>query len=142
MNRRSFLSSLGAVACANSLLAADAPRRIKTGFLGASHSHAKGKIGIVESHPMLELVGAAEDSETIRKAYPKMTWMSRDNLLRSCDLVFVESGVRDHGRDALEALRAGRHVHAEKPASTTLGEMTEMVRLARERNLLLQSGYM
>src|SRR5687767_1058210 len=98
MNRRSFLSSLGVVACVNSLLAADASRRIKTGFLGASHSHAREKIRIVGSHPRLELVGAVEASETIREVYPNLRWMSRENLLRSCDLVFVESEVREHGR--------------------------------------------
>jgi predicted dehydrogenase len=40
------------------------------------------------------------------------------------------------------ALKAGKHVHVEKPPAATLAEVQEMVALAREKRLLLQTGYM
>ncbi len=54
----------------------------------------------------------------------------------------VESNVPDHARHAKLALAAGRHVHLEKPPATTLDAFRELIMLARQKNLLLQMGYM
>jgi predicted dehydrogenase len=141
ISRRRFVSAL-TLACATPLFSAEPSRRFKAGFLGASYSHAKDKIRLVGAHPAFELVGGCEKSERVRAAYPNLRWLSREELLQICEVIFVESDVRDHGRDTLDSLRAGRHVHAEKPPSADWEQMVEIVRLAREKDLLLQSGYM
>ncbi len=146
MNRRDFLATTGvAIASAPSLLsAADAPRRLRAGFLGGAHSHAPDKWRLVRESPDYELVGMAEDSPDVRAAYQARgaRFLPADELVAACDVIFVESAVRDHARDALLALRAGRHVHVEKPPADSLRDVQEMVRLARDKKLVFQAGYM
>ena len=127
-------------------MAAPAPvgPRIKIGFLGMSHSHAAGKLKVVQDSPDFELIGISEDSEKVRAPYQRagVNVLSQDALLNACSVVAVESAVRDHARHAKLALQAGKHVHGEKPPAATLKEFQELVSLARSRRLLLQTGYM
>src|SRR5262245_54558849 len=72
MNRRAFLKT-GAV-CATLASSGFAPgqeakRRIRIGFLGASHSHAAAKVKFVATSPEFELVGIADDSAEARKSF-------------------------------------------------------------------------
>ncbi len=54
-----------------------------------------------------------------------------------CDLVVVASPNRTHVAVATEALRHGRAVVVDKPFARTVEEAREVVRLARERELML-----
>ena len=56
--------------------------------------------------------------------------------------VAVESEIRDHAAHALLALRAGKHVHLEKPCAATLADARAVIALAREKKLLVQGGFM
>lgn len=47
-----------------------------------------------------------------------------------------------HGETAAAALRAGKHVFAEKPLAHAQAEIAELITLARERHLILQVGTM
>ncbi|MSU61346.1 MAG: Gfo/Idh/MocA family oxidoreductase [Pedosphaera sp.] len=148
MNRRKFLASTGVALTAfpAALCAADAPAksRIRVGFLGASYSHAVDKLKFILASPDWELVGVWDESdagrETCRKLGARM--VPQTEVLDHGEVVFVESDIRDHAKHALLALRAGLHVHVEKPPATTLAEMREIVSLARDKKLLLQTGYM
>jgi predicted dehydrogenase len=150
MNRRRFIKSsvaaLGIMPTALSTIAAPDPerRKIKIGFLGASHSHAMGKLKVIEESPDFELVGIVEESETVRRPFQQMgvKILSRNELFNACTVVAVESAVRDHVAHARLALEAGKHLHLEKPPADTLQAFQELVALARKRNLLLQTGYM
>lgn len=145
MNRRKFLGATAASAAwATDLLAASAEpiSKITVGMLGASHSHAAEKLRLLRSHDAFEFVGAVESSERIRATHPAVAWIGRDELLARTEFIVVESAVRDHARDGLAALRAGKHVHLEKPPSAKWSEMLELVQAAREHNRLLQVGYM
>jgi len=152
-NRRKFLGS--AVCCAAAVAAspsgfliagepAGTKRRIRIGFLGATYSHAPGKLAVIFGSNDFELVGVCEESAAARqdceKAGAKI--ISQDDLLARSEVVAVESAVRDHARHALLALKAGKHVHLEKPPAMTLDEFAEIVAITRERELLLQTGYM
>jgi len=141
MNRRTFALALGAAALGAPGLRAGA-RRFKVGVLGAGHSHAAPKIKLLGAHPRFELIGVAEDSAAVRKSYAGLNWISREEVLARSEVVFIESEVRDHAHDALAALRAGRHVHVEKPPSAQWNEVKEMIELARKEKLLFQTGYM
>ena len=153
LNRRKFLGSVVCCAAAAGagtpgFLAAGEPaaarRRIRIGFLGATYSHAPGKLGVILAANDFELVGVCEESAAARQACEKAgaKIISQAELLARSEVVAVESAVRDHARHALLALKAGKHVHLEKPPAMTLHELAEMVALARERELLLQTGYM
>ena len=127
------------------IAAPESPKpKIKIGFLGVSHSHAAGKLKVVQESPEFELVGISEESEKIREPYGStgVKFLSRDELFNASSVVAVESAVRDHARHAKLALQAGKHVHVEKPPADTLKEFQELISLARAKNLLLQTGYM
>jgi predicted dehydrogenase len=91
-----------------------------------------------------EVVGVCEQDATARKTCEELgvKLLRQDELLERSRVVSVESAVRDHAPHALIALRAGKHVHVEKPPSVNLMDMRAMIAVAREKKLLLQSGYM
>jgi predicted dehydrogenase len=151
MNRRTFLeTSLGGVALASApglLTAADqtpARPRIPLGFLGATYSHGPDKIKLAMNSPDWEFIGVCETSGAGRQACEKLgaKLISQAELLQRAQVVMVESDVRDHAPHALLALQAGKHVHVEKPPAMKLADMQAMVSLAREKKLLLQTGFM
>lgn len=142
MNRRTFSASLLAAP-----LAAQPPARVKAAFLGLAHSHAFDKLRLVQAHPRYALAGAWEPDPDVRQAYAKLPafpWLEKTAILKdpSIQAVFIQSGVKQHGPLALEAVRAGKHVHIEKPPSETMAEFRQIVDEARRRNLRLQTGYM
>ena len=149
LTRRQFLK-LGAAAATvwtatqPGALGAQTPRRLRAGFLGGSHAHARDKWRLVRASDQFELVGMAENSGPVRAAYGPLgaKFMSPEELVARSEVVIVESDVADHGRHALLALRAGKHVHVEKPPADNLADVEQMVKLAREHNLVLQVGYM
>jgi predicted dehydrogenase len=145
MNRRQFIVRTAALTAAALPLKAASPRtKIGIGFLGGAHSHALEKWKTVRALDEFELVGLCEESPQVREPFLKLgaKVFSREALFERCEVIAVESAVRDHSRDARLALEAGKHVHVEKPPAVTLSECKELVRLAREKKLLLQTGYM
>lgn len=121
-----------------------AGRPIRVGLLGAAHSHARAKWEILQRSPAFECVGISEDDATVRSglATPGTRFLDARTLLGTTDAVLVESDVADHARHAFLALRAGRHVHVEKPPSHRRGDVERMVGLARRGGLVFQTGYM
>jgi predicted dehydrogenase len=151
MHRRTFLqTSLKCAALAAapiSLHAAEVTAgkpRIPFGFLGASYSHGPDKIKLAMTLPDWEFVGVCETSGAGRQTCQKLgaILVSQDELFQRARVVAVESEVRDHAAHASLALKAGKHVHLEKPPAMKLDDMREVVALAREKKLLLQTGFM
>jgi len=148
MNRREFLSAAAAATAAlsipPSLRAAEAPSCIPIGFLGATYLHGPEKIKLAMSSPDWEFVGVCDESAAGRQNCDKLgaKRISQDDLFRRARVVAVESDVRDHAGHALLALKAGKHVHLEKPPALRLADMQAVVALAREKKLLLQTGFM
>lgn len=62
-------------------------------------------------------------------------------LISDCDAVTVASPAVHHYTGVKAALQAGRHVLAEKPLADTAARGGELIRIARERNLVLQVGH-
>lgn len=145
MNRRKFLATAAlASAAPASLVRAAEQKRFRIGILGAAHSHAIEKFKLLRESIDYELIGVCEFTGTAPETLAKLgaTFMSQNELLNSAEIVVVESAVRDHARLATLALEAGKHVHVEKPPATNMADMRKLVALAREKNRLLQVGYM
>jgi predicted dehydrogenase len=145
INRRRFFQTAGlGIVAANLRGAAGAKRRIRIGFLGATYSHGPPKIKIAMTSPDWEFVGVCEDSKVGRDTCAKLgaKLISRRELFERAEVVAVESDVPDHAPQALLALKAGKHVHLEKPPALRIDEMREIVAIAREKKLLLQTGFM
>jgi len=148
LNRREFAAAGVASTLNAAAVKAQSGQRIKAAFLGASHSHGLDKVRLVHSSPDFELAGVWEENPSVRdglqKAVAKIRWMSKADILadKSISAVFIESDVKSHGPLAIEALRAGKHCHIEKPPAETLRDMREIVSLAKSTGLIIQSGYM
>ena len=151
MNRRKFLQtslSCAVLAAAPiSLRAADVGTgkpRIPIGFLGVTHSHGAEKVKLAMTSPDWEFVGVSEASDAGKATCTKLgaKLISQDELFQRARVVAVESDVRDHASHAMLVLHAGKHVHLEKPPTVRLADLQAIIALAREKKLLLQTGYM
>lgn len=144
MHRRAFLQATAVSTLALSAGAADAPRRVRLGFLGCSHSHAMPKVKLALSSPDWECVGVFEPDAKHRATAEKLgaKSLSQEQVLASSEVIAVECDAKDRYALAKIALRAGKHVHIEKPPTVGLAEFRELLALAREKKVLMQMGYM
>ena len=153
--RRAFVMSMGAAPIAAvgmlaSPAAADAPRRpLRLGQIGVGHGHAN-KLAVYRDSPDWEVVGICEPDAGLRaaaekqKTYQGLPWMSRDELLAvdQLDAVLVETKPDTSLDHAAAAITAGRHVHLDKPAGTSLPAYRQLLEDANAKGLVVQMGYM
>jgi predicted dehydrogenase len=57
-------------------------------------------------------------------------------------LVVIETTLEDSARAALAALKAGKHVHLDKPGAEKHADFVSLRRYAAEHGLTVQMGYM
>ena len=124
-------------------------KKIKIGQIGIGHNHGEAKMKAVRKFPELfEIVGYAEENERwIEKrgentGYEGLPRMSVEELIAKSDAILVESDVWDLTRYAQMCVDAGKHIHMDKPASGTLEEYKYLLDTAKEKNLVVQLGYM
>ena len=123
--------------------------RIKLGQIGVGHAHA-GKLGVYRTGEDYEIVGIVEPDEALRAkvqqqpTYRDLPWMTQEQLLNVPGLqaVLVETHVRDSLNAAEACLAAGKHVHLDKPAGESLAHYERLLKLAAQKQLLMQMGYM
>ncbi|HIC89328.1 MAG TPA: Gfo/Idh/MocA family oxidoreductase [Anaerolineae bacterium] len=70
-------------------------------------------------------------------------YTSFDDLLanQEIDAVYLATPIFLHGSQAIQALRAGKHVLVEKPMALTVAEGEEMIQVARETGKTLATAY-
>lgn len=122
--------------------------KIKIGQIGLGHNHSD-KLKAIRRYPELfDLVGYAEENEewiarrAEKPAFAGVPRVSVEEILEKCDAVLVETDVWNLTKTAQLCVDAGRHVHMDKPACGTLEEYKHLLDTAREKNLVLQLGYM
>jgi predicted dehydrogenase len=142
VDRREFVAAAASAAMAQ----AQTKEPLGIAFLGVSHSHGEAKLALVRESADWRLVGVAEQDAALRDklANQKVPLLSREQLLSHPEVrvVAVESAVRDHAADGIAVLRSGKHLHLEKAPAASLRDFESIVKLAQEKNLLLQTGYM
>lgn len=122
---------------------------IKIGQIGIGHNHGEGKMLAVRKFPELfEVVGFAEENEEwIKKrgnlkGYEGLKRYSTDELIEKCDALLVETDVWNLTEIAQKCIDAGKHIHMDKPASGSLSEYKHLLDTAKDKNLIIQLGYM
>ena len=68
--------------------------------------------------------------------------MSVEEIIAKSDAILIESDVWDLTKYAKMCVDAGKHIHMDKPASGTLAEYKYVLDTAKEKNLVVQLGYM
>jgi len=126
------------------------PQRIKIGQIGTGNQHA-GKIGTLRKlTDLFEVVGIAEDDPARRAkaqksaCYKGLTWMTSDELLAVPGLQAVAVETEEHAPipTALRCIRAGKHIHLDKPCGESLPQFRQLLDEAKAKNLTVQVGYM
>ena len=124
-------------------------KKIKIGQIGIGHNHGEAKMKAARKFPELfEIVGYAEENERwiekrgANKGYEGLPRMSVEEVIARSDAILVESDVWDLTKYAKMCVDAGKHMHMDKPASGTLEEYKYVLDTAKEKNLVVQLGYM
>ena len=143
------LTSVAAIALAARSATAREGRPLRLGQIGVGHGHAS-KLAVYRASPDGEVVGICEPPAALRAAaekkepYQGLPWMSRDELLAfdGLDVVLVETKPDTSLEHAAAAIAAGRHVHLDKPAGTSLPAYRKILDEANTKGLVVQMGYM
>jgi predicted dehydrogenase len=153
MQRRDFLQQAAASAMllgVSGNAPADTPKpRIKIGQIGVGHPHAS-KLAVYRRLADYEVVGIVEPDAELRKraegtaAYKDLKWMTCEQLLNVSGLqaVLIETRVKDLLDNAEVCVKAGKHVHIDKPAGVSLEQFFKILTEARKQQFLVQMGYM
>lgn len=115
----------------------------RVAFAGFEHSHIIGIYNEISENSLFEIAGAWEPDEKTRDAAVqrgvKFTHDSFDRLLAdsNADTVAVGAHYGARGGLIIKALKAGKNIISDKPLCTSLAELDEIERLAKEKNLTI-----
>ncbi len=150
IHRRTLLTGL-AMAPFAGLLAAEGQPRLRVAQIGTSHAHAAGKMDALRSLPDLyEVVGYAEPiasrqaAAQTAKSFAGLKYLTEAEILAdpSIRVIVIETTLEDSARAALAALKAGKHIHLDKPGAEKHADFIALRRYAAEKGLTVQMGYM
>lgn len=119
-------------------------KKIKCGVAGVGFL---GKIHVRVYHELeeCEFVGIYEiddnRAEEICTLYNCKRFHSLKELGEACDAVSVVVPTDKHHEVAMELLEVGTHLLIEKPLCTSVHEATEIAKLAKEKNCVIQVGH-
>lgn len=112
-------------------------------FAGLRHSHIFVLYEMAKNNPHYNIVGAFEsDENAIAQAEQNgifINYKSFESLLLDSEVDIVALGgcFGDRGKMAIDALKAGKHVIADKPLCTSLSELDEIECLAKQKGLFV-----
>jgi predicted dehydrogenase len=116
--------------------------KTRIAFLGFRHGHVRDAYQRAHDRPDVEIVACSEDDPGVRAGLEregavKVTHRDHRELLATvdCDAVVVGTVFGRRGAVVADALAAGRHVLADKPACTSLAELDRIEELARTKRL-------
>ena len=130
---------------------ADGSRKIRIGQIGTAHAHASGKMDAMRGlNELYDVVGVVEPDQSRQngamksKTYDGIPRMMIDELLAipMLDAVAVETKIEDSDSTAMRCLRAGKHIHLDKPGALEHEQFKTMRLEAELRRLIVQMGYM
>ena len=119
---------------------------------GTKHSHAAGKVIAMQANRDVELVGVFEP-DTERRAqlansntcFATVHWFesAQEMLADPAILAVASEGLNIESLDQTEEIvAAGKHVWYDKAPGDNWAQLQRVVAAAREKNLLIQIGYM
>lgn len=120
---------------------------LRIGQIGTRHGHALGKWRALCAHPDVEAVGVFEPDPSLRNRpdyYGAEWYSSADSVLGDPTVTAVAIEGRNHQSlaTAHEAVRAGKHLWYDKPAGDDWPAFVELMKLAADKQLYVQMGYM
>ena len=115
---------------------------MKIAIIGCRHGHIFALYQLIKESDRIEFAGAYEADDATRAAAEQNQGMSFpyhsvDEVLadKTVDAVAIGDYYGIRGAHAIAALKAGKHVIADKPLCTSLEELEKIERLSREKGL-------
>ena len=112
---------------------------IGVGSLGQHHAR------ILSTHENAELIGVvdadAKRGETIAKKCNTASFTDVKEVMDRIQAAVISVPTPYHYDIAKQLLQAGIHCLVEKPFTETVEQSTELIRIARDKNLILQVGH-
>lgn len=115
---------------------------LKLAIVGIRHQHIFSLLNEASRMKDVEIVAICEENAKTRQVNQeaglvKVTHSSIDAMLAEvpCDIIGIGDYYGRRGSLAIQALRAGRHVIADKPLCTSLAECDRIIELSRKSNL-------
>src|SRR4051812_37613419 len=126
--------------------------KIRMAQYSTKHGHAVSWIVSMSNNPNVELAGVYEPDLARRQevidhdpAFRNVHWFeTAEEMLNDPTIVAITSeGLNIESLDYTEAIiKAGKHVIYDKPAGDNWPQWQRVVKLAEEKNLIIQMGYM
>ena len=116
----------------------------KIAFAGLRHGHINSLYNEAVNSPELEICAICEEDAAARQAFVDAHPDSKAPVYNSLtqmlaevpsDIVAIGDYYGKRGSVAIAALKAGKHVIADKPLCTSLSELDEIEKLSREKHL-------
>ena len=113
---------------------------LRLAFAGFRHGHILGLYKEACSRADVQVVAACEENVEAAGALVKDINITHHHYKQMldrvpCDAVAIGDVYGDRGSIAIEALKRGKHIIADKPLLTELSEIDTVAQLAREKNL-------
>ena len=112
---------------------------IGVGHLGKHHVNHLSNISDVDFRGVYDI--NPEKSERISKEYKTKSFISRSALIEKVDAVSIVTPTKEHNTTAKECIAKGKHVFIEKPITQTVDEADLLIKLAKEKNVIIQVGH-
>jgi predicted dehydrogenase len=119
---------------------------MRLAFAGFRHGHIMGFYSAAKSDRRIDVVAACEEdaatAQTLRTA--RQIDLTHDNFEKmladsDCDVVAIGDYFARRGRLILGALRAAKHVIADKPICTFMDELSQIESLAKKKKLVVSA---
>ena len=110
-------------------------------FYGFRHSHIDGLFQLAKNNTRIEIAACLEENDEARKSAEERLGVQFDTasydtwLQTDVDIVAIGGRYGDRGPAIIKALKAGKHIIADKPICTKLEEYEEIAKLVKEKNL-------
>ncbi|WP_114571321.1 Gfo/Idh/MocA family protein [Exiguobacterium flavidum] len=119
--------------------------KVRIGLVGIGGIAEKVYLPLMHELTGAEWIGfhtrSAGKRELIEKKSGLKSFEHLADLLQEVDAVMIHAATEAHHSLAMESLLAGKHVYIDKPLAETTEQAEELVRIARERKLLLTVGF-
>ncbi len=121
--------------------------KIGVGIIGAGSIAEIGHCPSIQAIPQAELAALCDTDAAVldkmtKKWEPKKSYANYDDMLEDKDVqvVIVGSPNRYHAQQAIDAMRAKKHVIVEKPFACTHEEAWKMVDVCKQEGVFLMAG--
>jgi len=125
--------------------------KIRMAQYGILHDHASGKTSVMKRSPDVDFAGICEPNRSARQErendslYQGIHWFSSPTEMledETIQAIAIQGRVSDNLDFARQALNHNKHIWLDKPAGDDLKSFRNVLKIAREKNLQVQLGYM